>query len=248
MTAQNIYDDPDFFAGYARLPRSQSGLSAVYEWPAFQRLLPQSLNGLDVLDLGCGLGHFAREAIARGARHVLGVDLSQRMLDQARVLGAGANITYLRAALEDFVPDSSRFDLVVSSLALHYVADYRLLVQRIAAALVPGGRFVFSVEHPIFTAHGGSAWITDSDGVKLYWPVDHYRDEGERRTHWFVDGVVKYHRTIETYVNGLLEAGLVVARLEEPEATPMQLATQPEWLNERRRPPFLLLAADRPRN
>jgi SAM-dependent methyltransferase len=248
MTAQNIYDDPQFFAGYAQLPRSQSGLSAVYEWPAFQRLLPSSLEGLRVLDLGCGLGYFAREAIARGARSVLGVDLSQRMLDQARALGADANITYVRTALEDFVPDVSAFDLVVSSLALHYIADYRLLVQRIATGLVPGGRFAFSVEHPIFTAQGSSAWITDADGAKLHWPVDHYRNEGERRTRWFVDGVVKYHRSTETYVNGLLESGLVLARLEEPEATPAQLAEHPEWLEGRRRPPFLLMAADRPKD
>ncbi|HUB91789.1 MAG TPA: class I SAM-dependent methyltransferase [Dyella sp.] len=248
MTAQNIYDDPAFFAGYAQLPRSKAGLSAVYEWPAFQRLLPASLDGLRILDLGCGLGYFAREAVARGARSVLGVDLSQRMLDQARTLGGDHAITYLRAALEEFVPGTAVFDLVVSSLALHYVADYRLLVKRVATALVPGGRFAFSVEHPIFTAQGSSAWATNADGAKLHWPVDRYRDEGERRTHWFVDDVVKYHRTIETYVNGLLEAGLVLARLEEPEATPAELTEHPEWLDERRRPPFLLMAADRPKD
>jgi SAM-dependent methyltransferase len=247
MTAQNIYDDPEFFAGYAQLPRSQSGLSAVYEWPAFQRLLPASLTGLRILDLGCGLGYFAREAMARGARSVLGVDLSQRMLDQARARSADTKITYTRAALEDYVPDTAAFDLVVSSLALHYIADYRLVAGRVAAGLVPGGRFAFSVEHPIFTAQGSSAWITDDDGTKRYWPIDRYRDEGERRTRWFVDGVVKYHRTIETYVNGLLDAGLMLARLEEPEATPAQLTQHPEWLDERRRPPFLLLAADRPK-
>ena len=49
--------------------------------------------------------------------------------------------------------------------------------------------------------------------------MDHYRDEGERRTHWFIDGVVKYHRTVETYVNVLLAAGLVLARLEQPETS-----------------------------
>jgi hypothetical protein len=113
--------------------------------------------------------------------------------------------------------------------------------------LTPGGRFVFSVEHPIFTAHGSSDWYRDADGAALHWPVDRYRDEGERRTRWFVDGVVKYHRTIESYVNGLLDAGLTLVRLEEPEADAAVLAEKPEWQQERRRPPFLLLAADRPR-
>jgi SAM-dependent methyltransferase len=246
MSAQNIYDDPAFFAGDAHLPRSRLGLAVVFEWPAFQRLLPP-LQDKRVLDLGCGLGYFAREARARGARQVLGVDLSERMLQQARARTADPGITYVRASLEEFEPPADSFDLVVSSLALHYIADYPRIVRRVAACLVPGGRFDFSVEHPIFTAHGTGDWQTSQDGTRLHWPVDHYRNEGERRTTWFVDGVVKYHRTVETYVNALLDAGLMLARLEEPEADPTALAEHPEWQDERRRPPFLLLAADRPR-
>jgi hypothetical protein len=133
-------------------------------------------------------------------------------------------------------------------LALHYIADYRLIVGRIARCLVPGGRLAFSVEHPIYTASGNAAWHHGPDGVPAHWPVDRYREEGERRTHWFVDGVVKYHRTIETYVNTLLDAGFILVRLEEPEADSQALLTEhPEWRDERRRPPFLLMAADRPR-
>jgi SAM-dependent methyltransferase len=246
MPSQNIYDDPEFFAGYSRLPRSEHGLRVVYEWAAFQRLLPTSFAEKRVLDLGCGLGHFAREARARGARLVVGVDLSERMLEEARRRTVDAAIVFVRDSLESFAAEPDTFDLIVSTLALHYVADYPALVRRIATWLVPGGRFAFSVEHPIFTAHGSSEWYKDASGNVLHWPVDRYRDEGERRTHWFVDGVVKYHRTVETYVNGLLEAGLRLVRLEEPEAEPALLADKPEWRDERRRPPFLLLAADRP--
>jgi SAM-dependent methyltransferase len=246
MAAQNIYDDPAFFAGYATLPRSREGLSAVYEWPAFQRLLPAALDGLRILDLGCGFGSFAREARVRGAASVLGVDLSERMLEGARARTDDTGIVYRQGDLESFEPGEACFELVVSSLALHYVVDYRRLVGRVAACLVPGGRFAFSVEHPIYTAHGSASWHMDADGKRLHWPVDRYLDEGERRTTWFVDGVVKQHRTIETYVNTLIDAGLRLARLEEPEAEPVALQAHPEWQDERRRPPFLLLAADRP--
>ncbi|HEY1935014.1 MAG TPA: class I SAM-dependent methyltransferase [Acetobacteraceae bacterium] len=245
MCAQNVYDDPKFFAGYSRLPRSESGLDAVYEWPAFQRLLPASLQGLRVLDLGCGFGYFAREARARRARQVVAVDLSERMLEAARAATRDDGIVYVRAALEDYVPDDAAFDLVVSSLALHYIADHGALVRKVAAGLVSGGRFAFSVEHPIFTADGSADWHFDANGARLHWPVDRYRDEGERRTRWFVDGVVKYHRTVETYVNGLLDAGLRLVRLEEPEADAAVLAAKPEWQDERRRPPFLLIAAEK---
>jgi SAM-dependent methyltransferase len=247
MSPQNIYDDPAFFAGYTRIPRSVEGLEAVYEWPAFQRLLPVPLTGRRILDLGCGLGYFAREARARGAASVLGVDISDRMLSHARSQGDDAAITYVRSTLEAFEPDAARFDLVVSMLALHYIADYAAVVRRVARCLVPGGRFALSVEHPIYTASGTGDWYRDPDGRPVHWPVDRYRDEAERRTNWIVDGVVKYHRTIETYVNTLLEAGLTLARLEEPEAESLALlAKRPELRGERRRPPFLLLAADRP--
>jgi hypothetical protein len=103
------------------------------------------------------------------------------------------------------------------------------------------------VEHPVYTASGATDWHRGPDGAPRHWPVDRYRDQGERRTNWIVDGVVKYHRTVETYVNTLLEAGLRLVRLEEPEAeSAALLATRPALLDERRRPPFLLIAADRP--
>jgi SAM-dependent methyltransferase len=248
MSPQNIYDDPAFFAGYARIPRSIEGLDAVYEWPAFQRLLPPSLAACRILDLGCGLGYFAREARARGAGSVLGVDISERMLADARLRGDDPGISYVRSSLETFEPETESFELVVSMLALHYIADLSGVVRRVARCLVPGGRFALSVEHPIYTASGTSDWHREPHGTAVHWPVDRYRDEGERRTSWIVDGVVKYHRTIETYVNTLLEACLVLVRLEEPEAESLPLlARRPELRAERRRPPFLLLAADRPR-
>ena len=111
MSPQNIYDDPTFFAGYAQLPRTRQGLDAAFEWPAFQRLLP-ALRDRRVLDLGCGLGYFAREARARTD---------------------DPGVTYVRAALETYQPAIASFDLVVASLALHYIADYPSVVRRVAA-------------------------------------------------------------------------------------------------------------------
>ena len=244
--AQNIYDNPDFFAGYTRLPRSEAGLRAVYEWAAFRRLLPARIAGLRALDLGAGLGHYAAWLREQGAREVVAVDLSQRMLDAAEKRYPDPGIVWVRAGLEEFRPDAGGFDLMISALTFHYIEDFAGLIERLVPRLTPGGRLAFSVEHPIFTAHGSADWYKAPDGTRLHWPVDRYRDEGERQTSWFVQGVVKYHRSIETYVNTLLAAGLRLARLEEPEADETVLAAHPEWRDERRRPPFLLLAADKP--
>jgi SAM-dependent methyltransferase len=246
LNPQNIYDDPKFFAQYRALRRSESGLNAALEWPALLRLLPPSLEGRRVLDLGCGFGDFARAARLHGAREVIGIDISVRMLDEARRRTSDPAIIYIHAAIEDFDAGEDAFDLVVSSLALHYIADYTAVVRRVAAALRGGGRFAFSVEHPMCTALATGEWFRGSDGAALHWPVDRYRDEGERRTTWFVEGVIKYHRTLETYVNGLLLAGLQLVRLEEPEAVAEHVLARPELALHRRRPPFLLMAADRP--
>jgi hypothetical protein len=59
-----------------------------------------------------------------------------------------------------------------------------------------------------------------------------------------VDGVTKYHRTIEAYVNGLIRGGFTLRCLKEPEPVPgMSTAAIPDLDLHRRRPPFLLIAA-----
>ena len=79
---QNIYDDEDFFREYSRLPRSVAGLDAAPEWPALRALLPD-LDGLTVVDLGCGFGWFCRWVREQGAASVLGIDASEKMLARA---------------------------------------------------------------------------------------------------------------------------------------------------------------------
>ena len=148
---QNIYDDEEFFRGYSRLPRSVKGLDGAPEWPNLRALLPD-LHGRKVLDLGCGYGWFCRWARDNGAADILGIDVSEKMLARARATSADPAITYTRADMEQLDLPSASFDLVYSSLALHYVENLRGVMSQVYRSLVPGGRLVFSVEHPIFTA------------------------------------------------------------------------------------------------
>jgi ubiquinone/menaquinone biosynthesis C-methylase UbiE len=242
---QNIYDDPTFFEGYERLRQSRTGLNEVLEQPALRSVLPASLGGMRVLDLGCGFGDFAREARREGARLVVGIDPSRRMLEQAIALTQDPAIEYRRASIEELDLEGERFDLVVSSLSLHYVEDYAGALARIAPLLDAGGRLAFSVEHPMCTALPAQQWVRDAAGTPLYWPVDDYHSEGRRETRWFVDGVIKFHRTVETYVMGLLNAGFALTALKEPLPIPRASSSVPELDLHRRRPPFLVLAADR---
>jgi SAM-dependent methyltransferase len=241
---QNIYDDPDFFAGYSRLGRSIEGLAGAPEWPALRALLPD-MRGLGVVDLGCGFGWFCRWAREQGAARVLGIDVSERMLARARAETADTAITYVRADMERLDLPASSFDLAYSSLALHYIADLAGLLAVVHRALRPGGSLVFSVEHPIFTAPTHPGWSGNAEGRRT-WPVDAYLAEGPRSTDWLAKGVIKRHRMLATYLNLLLRLGFALTHVEEWGPTEEQIAEHPEWADERQRPAFLLVAARRP--
>jgi SAM-dependent methyltransferase len=240
---QNIYDDPEFFARYGQFDRSVEGLTGAPEWPAMRALLPD-LRGRTVLDLGCGYGWFCRWAAGQGAAAVVGIDVSEKMLARARSEAADPPITYIRADLERLAVPDRPFDLVYSSLALHYVEDLVGLMAKVHAALAPGGSLVFSVEHPIFMAPTRPGWVTDPDGRKT-WPVDAYLVEGPRRTDWLVAGVIKHHRTIGTILNLLIRQGFVIAHVEEWGPTDEQIAAKPCLAEERQRPAFLMVSARR---
>ncbi|HJQ60532.1 MAG TPA: class I SAM-dependent methyltransferase [Vineibacter sp.] len=240
---QNIYDDDTFFEGYSRLGRSIHGLDGMPEWPALRALLPD-LRGRRVLDLGCGFGWFCRWAREAGAAAVRGIDVSEKMLARARATAPDAAISYDRADLETLELPSASFDLVYSSLALHYVERLDGLLAQVQHGLAPGGRLVFSVEHPIYTAPTHPGWTEHESGRRV-WPVDGYLTEGPRSTDWLAPGVIKQHRTLATYINALLRQGFALAHVEEWGPTEAQIAETPQWADERQRPPFLLVAATR---
>ncbi|WP_377838350.1 class I SAM-dependent methyltransferase [Bosea sp. UC22_33] len=240
---QNIYDDETFFAGYSQLPRSVHGLDGAPEWPVLRGMLPE-LAGKRVLDLGCGFGWFCRFAAGEGAAGVLGVDVSEKMLERARRETPDSRAAYERADLETYALPAGAFDLAYSSLAFHYVEDLAGLFGRVHAALKPGGGLVCSVEHPIMTAPARQEWLVDADG-RPTWPVNGYHDEGRRVSNWLAEGVVKRHRTIGSYLDLLLGAGFRLDRLVEWAPSPEQVANEPGWARERERPFFLLIAASR---
>ena len=244
---QNIYDTDDFFAGYSRLPRSVDGLDGAPEWPTLQSMLP-AMQGLRVVDLGCGFGWFCRWAREAGAARVEGLDVSEKMLARARATTADPAITYARADLERLSLAEGAFDLVYSSLTLHYLENLRGLFEQAHRGLVPGGRLVFSVEHPMYTAPAKPGGSRDADD-RLAWPVNRYFEEGARSTDWLAKGVIKQHHTLARYVNLLIATGFTLVRLEEWGASAAQVAAQvaahPGWAGADERPSFLLVSARR---
>lgn len=211
------------------------------EWPYLQALLPD-FSGRRVLDLGCGFGGLCRYAAEQGARHVVGVDLSHKMLQEAASRTGQPGISYVLGSMTELGFASHSFDAVLSTLALHYVRELAPLFQTVARILVPGGNFVISCEHPIFTANAAQEWYVVG-GERLHWPLDDYQREGPRRTNFLDGDVLKFHHTVSTYVNTLLDAGFTLDRLVEPKPNQEMLQQHPDWSDELRRPMFMMIAA-----
>ena len=238
---ENKYDDEVFFQKYSQMLRSQKGLQGAGEWSELRKILP-AFQGKSVLDLGCGYGWHCRYAAEHNAAKVLGTDISEKMLSTARRINAAPQIEYRRAAMEDLQFVAGTFDVVLSSLAFHYVKDFAPLVANIFDWLRPDGSFVFSVEHPVFTSYGTQDWYYDQDGKILHFPVDNYYYEGQREAIFLGEKVIKYHRTLTSYLNTLLCSGFVLEHVIEPQP-PAEMLHLAGMKDEMRRPMMLLVSA-----
>ena len=132
--------------------------------------------------------------------------------------------------------------IILSSLAFHYVADYENLIKKIYRMLKAGGNLVFTVEHPVFTAHGTQDWYYNEKGEILHFPVDNYYYEGKRTAMFLEEKVTKYHRTLTTYLNTLLSNSFIINQIVEPQP-PENMMDIPGMADEMRRPMMLIVSA-----
>lgn len=241
MAKQNIYDNEIFFEGYKRIRENKANANNLFEIPALFSLLPD-LKGKKVLDLGCGFGEHCMQYVHKGAVKVVGIDISEKMLEVAKEENSHPNITYMHMPMENISQINEKFDVVISSLAIHYIDDFDTLVKEIYEKLCENGVFIFSQEHPINTCFSdGERWTRDENGCKLYANLSNYSLEGERESKWFVDGVKKYHRTFATIVNTLIKAGFIIEEVIEPAPTPKLLEQYPDYEDLYHKPDFLLV-------
>ena len=123
MAKQNIYDNEVFFSEYRKLRKREVNANNLFELPTLFSLLPD-LTGKRILDLGCGAGERCTDYLKRGAARVTGIDISEKMLAAAQIENSDPDITYLKMPMEDIGSIDDTFDVVLSSLALHYVEDF----------------------------------------------------------------------------------------------------------------------------
>lgn len=238
-----FYDDAMVFAKY-QAKRAHAGDNAVnsLEKPVFDELAGD-LSGLRILDLGCGDARFGREALQQGCLTYVGVEGSRNMFQLAQETLAGTEGTVVHAALENWTYPDQAFDLVTSRLVLHYVEDLTALYTHVYRSLVSGGRFVFSLEHPVITS---SNRARPGDGVRQDWIVDGYFETGRRLVSWMGGELIKFHRTIEDYFGGLRAAGFQVDAVRESRPQRVHFTDEATYLRRKRIPLMLFMAAHRP--
>ena len=116
------------------------------------------------------------------------------------------------------------------------------MAEKVAPGLKPGGDFVFSVEHPIFTAYGNQDWYYDEQGNIPPLPRGQLLLRGAAPAVFLGEDVVKYHRTLTTYLDTLLTGGFALRRVVEAKP-PERMLDIPGMKDELRRPMMLLVAA-----
>ncbi len=203
-----------------------------------------SVEGLEILDCGCGEGRFCRMLVERGAGYVLGLDLCEPMIEAARTLQSERE-AYRVADVQalGFIADET-FGLAVSYLNQCDLPDFNANNREVFRVLSPGIRFIVANLHPMRSAAG--VWQKTPDGKKQHVILDNYFDEGER--HWQIMGgaLTNFHRSLATCTRGFLDAGFSIEGIVEPTVTDECLALYPELDDELRVPNFIIYILRKP--
>ena len=253
--SQNIYDRQDFFTAYSEIiDRSgHKDLDNDLLWKRLRTLLPSSVEGFHILDVGCGSGWFARWAVDHGAASVTAVDISHNMIAKARGLNGGDGTAYatkidyrivdLDADPEGLVPreEGTAYDLAFSGLTLHYLARLGVLVAKVHALLKPGAVFAVNVEHPVYMAPQRPRVVADAETGEKSWNFSDYYNEGERVVDWLAPGLRKQHRTMQGYLDIFFQASFDLTGLIEMLPTKEEVEAGSVGEDELLRPLFLMM-------
>ena len=111
-----------FFEGYKKIRQNEINANILFEIPELFALLPD-LNGKTILDMGCGFGEHCTKFVELGAVAVVGIDISKKMLEVAEAENGHPSISYIHMPIEEISKLHKKFDIVISSLAMHYVEN-----------------------------------------------------------------------------------------------------------------------------
>ena len=227
----------------------QEGFTDGADEEYVEQIMPLAARWLDgadrVLDVGCGEGQVARQASARGARSVVGVDPTQAQTDVAATRGGGP--AYARAGADALPVADESFDAAVACLVFEHIVAVDRALAEVARVLRPGGRFAFFLNHPLLQTPN-SGWIDDHvlDPPEQYWRIGPYLREDLSLEEVELGVRLPFvHRPLGRYVNAMAAVGLLVRHMEEPPPPPGFLARSPEYPQGADYPRLLVLIAEK---
>lgn len=209
------------------------------EKPVFLDMLGD-VQGKHVLDLGCGDGIFGLELLDAGCQSYLGLDASLHMVQASQKAIQKPLYQVIHAKIEDWTYPVKHFDLVISRLVLHYIADLDDTFNKVYSALKSSGRFIFSIVHPVITSCDRSR---EHGGLRQDWIVDDYFVTGPRQVYFMGEYVEQYHRTIEDIYKALQDAGFFIEQLRESRPNLEHFTNEALYERRRRIPLFLFFSA-----
>ena len=244
---QNIYDNENFFNQYEEMRTEEKGKNAndLIEIPNFRKLMPEVKNK-SILDLGCGYGENDKYYKNLGASYVLGTDISEKMIGKAIEENSQDGVEFEVLAMEDISRIDRKFDIIISSLAFHYIKDFQKLIKDCYDLLNKGGYLVFSQEHPITTCIKFTKNVQKGHTViddKYFGIFSDYNRCGKRTKKWLDEEVIKYHRNFEEIINTLVESGFTIDKILEPIPSEEAVEKNPKYINQYDRPFFLFVRA-----
>ena len=237
----SAYNDDKFFENYIARRNREESPNNIIEKPILLELIGD-VKGIKVLDLGCGDAKFGVELLQKGCITYDGVEGSENMVREAIKNLKGTEGEVHLTSIENWSFHKEKYDLVVSRLALHYLAELKDIFQKIFNSLTDNGKFIFTVQHPVLTSSIKSATASSS---KSDWIVDDYFNSGKRVEPWIDKQVVKYHRTFEEYYQLLKLAGFKIDDVREGTPKVEKFSSENEYKRRMRIPLFLIFACEK---
>ena len=193
--------------------RKKGSYEFKIQLPAILNLLG-NLRGKSLIDIGCGPGNYSVEFTKRGA-NVLGIDLSEKMLDKARnnAKMAEVKLTLQKADARLIACPDNSFDIAVIILAILN----EKIVKEAARVLIPGGLLLISDTHPTLEAKG--RWKSNEIGTPRIIEDYFSRVKKKWRINYDTEQIITleyYTQTIEQCVNMIADAGFKILRIAEP--------------------------------
>lgn len=204
-----------------------------YERPAMMGLLPTDLSGMSVLDAGCAAGWYTEQLLSLHAQ-VWAIDISEEMVAAAKRRVDGRAQVMCHDLSEALPFEDSSFDIVLSSLTLHYISDWNATFLEFARVLREPGRLLFSINHPFmdFTKNDTKDYFS-TRVIKDYWGVQDLPDPVE---------IQFYRRSLQDVVN-MTTRHFILDRVVEPQPLPTLEQKRPHTYRRLMTQPYFLIVA-----